>query len=471
KVAMNDYAGAADMVEDGLELVREVGDVKALLGTLISGTVALGMDRGQGVELGFEGVELARPLGSTLFATAGYAWGLCLEWSDQRVADHEELLREVHSAAHRSGIPELIVGIDGILYGHQAAAGELIETYEKMTQTRAYAIEHAPRTLATWAILPGLWTWHWTGEHDEVLVVAEEAMRFAGPPGSLSHTMALITRATSYYICRKPREQILLDSTAAIERLRDSGSDHWLTVALVMRSAVLHERGEHIAARADVAEARRHLPPTGWIYARGGVAWAEGLDPAADLDRLLACAVEYLELSASLGWVTGWPTAMFGLGARSLHRMGQTDRAVVLLGVVEGICRSVKVRGGDLIDSYLPGCMDQVRAEVFDGLAGDAIESGLAAGRAIAWQDAIALLRVKELGSSTEPRPVSGWGALTPAEVDVARKVAEGLTNPEVAAALFVSTNTVKTHLKNIYAKLEISSRASLAATVTEQPS
>jgi DNA-binding CsgD family transcriptional regulator len=426
------------------------------------------MDRGQGIALGLEGVELARPLGPTLFATAGYAFGLCLEWSDQRVADHEEVLREVHGAAHRSGIPELIVSMDGILYGHQAAAGELIETYEKMSQTRAYAIEHAPRTLATWAILPGLWTWHWTGEHDEVLVVADEAMRLAGPPGSLSHTMALITRATAHYICHKPREQILLDSTAAIERLRDSGADHWLTVALVMRSAVLHERREHIAARADVAEARRHLPPTGWLYARGGIAWAEGLDPEVDLNHLLACAVGYLELSASLGWVTGWPTAMFGLGARSLHRKGQTDKALVLLGVAEGIVRGVKVRGGNLIDSYLPGWMEQTRAEVFDGLADDVIKSGLAAGRAIPWQEAIALLRGEEAGSSPGPRPASGWGALTPAEVDVTRKVAEGLTNPEVAAALFVSTNTVKTHLKNIYAKLDISTRAALATTVAD---
>jgi DNA-binding CsgD family transcriptional regulator len=44
----------------------------------------------------------------------------------------------------------------------------------------------------------------------------------------------------------------------------------------------------------------------------------------------------------------------------------------------------------------------------------------------------------------------------------VARLVASGMSNPHVAAELFVSVNTVEFHLKNVYRKLDIRSRDQL---------
>jgi DNA-binding CsgD family transcriptional regulator len=52
---------------------------------------------------------------------------------------------------------------------------------------------------------------------------------------------------------------------------------------------------------------------------------------------------------------------------------------------------------------------------------------------------------------------------LTPAEQRVAILVAEGRTNREVAAALFLSERTVASHLTHIYAKLGVRSRTELA--------
>lgn len=59
-----------------------------------------------------------------------------------------------------------------------------------------------------------------------------------------------------------------------------------------------------------------------------------------------------------------------------------------------------------------------------------------------------------------------GWEALTPTERDVAASVADGNTNAAVADELFISANTVKTHLKSIYAKLGIGSRVELVTVV-----
>jgi DNA-binding CsgD family transcriptional regulator len=55
--------------------------------------------------------------------------------------------------------------------------------------------------------------------------------------------------------------------------------------------------------------------------------------------------------------------------------------------------------------------------------------------------------------------------ALTPAQRRVAALVAEGRTNREVAAALFLSEHTVRTHLSHVYAKLGVRSRSELART------
>jgi DNA-binding CsgD family transcriptional regulator len=51
---------------------------------------------------------------------------------------------------------------------------------------------------------------------------------------------------------------------------------------------------------------------------------------------------------------------------------------------------------------------------------------------------------------------------LTPQELQVALQVAEGKTNKEVAAAMFLSTKTVEFHLARVYRKLGISSRGEL---------
>lgn len=66
----------------------------------------------------------------------------------------------------------------------------------------------------------------------------------------------------------------------------------------------------------------------------------------------------------------------------------------------------------------------------------------------------------------TRPSGGIGWAALTPTEQRVAGLVADGLSNPEVAARLFVSPRTVSTHVSHILAKLGVRSRTELAVMV-----
>jgi DNA-binding CsgD family transcriptional regulator len=59
--------------------------------------------------------------------------------------------------------------------------------------------------------------------------------------------------------------------------------------------------------------------------------------------------------------------------------------------------------------------------------------------------------------------PANGWAGLTPSELKVVTLTAQGLTNRDVATRLFVSPHTVSMHLRHVYTKLGINSRAELA--------
>ena len=67
------------------------------------------------------------------------------------------------------------------------------------------------------------------------------------------------------------------------------------------------------------------------------------------------------------------------------------------------------------------------------------------------------------LGEVISPAAGGGLDDLTPREVDVLRLLARGLSNRDLAAALYVSEKTVKTHVSSILAKLKLADRTQAA--------
>jgi len=70
------------------------------------------------------------------------------------------------------------------------------------------------------------------------------------------------------------------------------------------------------------------------------------------------------------------------------------------------------------------------------------------------------------LAAAAGHRPAEPWAPLTAREFEVARLVAAGQTNREIAAALFLSPKTVAAHVEHILTKLGAGRRAEIAAWV-----
>ncbi|MGH8167579.1 MAG: response regulator transcription factor, partial [Woeseiaceae bacterium] len=72
-------------------------------------------------------------------------------------------------------------------------------------------------------------------------------------------------------------------------------------------------------------------------------------------------------------------------------------------------------------------------------------------------------------GPSSDPGG-TGIERLTVSERRVAELAAQGLSNPQIAQALFVTRKTVETHLGHVYSKLDIPGRMQLHRALAEKP-
>jgi DNA-binding CsgD family transcriptional regulator len=71
-------------------------------------------------------------------------------------------------------------------------------------------------------------------------------------------------------------------------------------------------------------------------------------------------------------------------------------------------------------------------------------------------------------GETVRKRTVETLDDLTPQELQIAQRAADGQTNPEIGAQLFLSPRTVEWHLRKVFGKLGISSRKELGSALPE---
>ena len=85
-------------------------------------------------------------------------------------------------------------------------------------------------------------------------------------------------------------------------------------------------------------------------------------------------------------------------------------------------------------------------------------------------QPLVEAARTELAATGARPRRevVSGIDSLTPSELRVARMATDGMSNPEIAQALFVTKKTIETHLRHAFQKLDIKGRGELRTALVE---
>jgi DNA-binding NarL/FixJ family response regulator len=156
------------------------------------------------------------------------------------------------------------------------------------------------------------------------------------------------------------------------------------------------------------------------------------------------------------------------LAAEELGPAAAAERLSTTLTELERQGRAIEAIGVRLdLGQVLSGTDRAAAEEQLTAAAAEAREAGSVALRGLAEQ------RLRELGVRTWARGPSGardldQGALTARELEVARLVTEGASNPEIAAQLFLSRKTVERHVSNALAKVGARNRTELAHKLRE---
>jgi predicted ATPase/DNA-binding CsgD family transcriptional regulator len=255
-------------------------------------------------------------------------------------------------------------------------------------------------------------------------------LEVAAPPDRKAHQDASVASVVPL-ICRlvEARKWLALAETAA-RALLDSTrvSTEWRFRAASCLGLVAAVRGDSIGARECYAQLTEMLnpdPESAVVFCRGSLTFVQ-----AQLARLA-------------------------------HTAGDLDRAIAHFEVAERDCRAARHgpelawicydHAGALFDARRPGDADRAAALLGEG-AELANRHGMLPLSA----------KIAELGSAAiRPSPPGG---LTPRELDVLVLVAQGKTNKEIAAELFIAERTASNHVSNILAKIKCGNRVEAAA-------
>jgi predicted ATPase/DNA-binding NarL/FixJ family response regulator len=261
---------------------------------------------------------------------------------------------------------------------------------------------------------------------------------------------------------------------------RAVGDDRGVAISLNSSAILARNRGDHERARAHYDESLA-------LFRGIGDTWGVGLvlnnlarvaRDVEDWDRVAALSGESLALFQELGdrrgvaWVLSNLTVVAG-------RRGFWEQAARLHGAAEALREAIGAVALGLSPAEL-AAHEAAVATARTRLGDVAFAEAMAAGRTMPpEQVAEAVLSGAGLTAGVEraedapptsapPSPDREPSPLTRREREVATLVARGLTDRQIAETLVIAEGTVGVHLTNIFGKLDLHSRAQLAAWAAE---
>jgi DNA-binding CsgD family transcriptional regulator len=255
--------------------------------------------------------------------------------------------------------------------------------------------------------------------------IADDALAGERLRGSLARAGVLLARAEALCAQGATREA-LADAEAAAQELEPAGvcnpaAAPWRSVAAVALLAL----GERERARELAAE---------------GLACARRLGVPHALARALRTAATVAGRREAIALLREAEEALRGTRLR-------TERAAVLVELGAAYRKHSSQRRARTVLREALATATRIGAGHLVGRARGELELAAARGRG---------------------RPASGAAALTPAERRVVALALTGLSNREIAERIFVTRKTVEWHLHNAFRKLDVRSRAELAAALGE---
>jgi predicted ATPase/ATP/maltotriose-dependent transcriptional regulator MalT len=456
-----DFVATHEFATEALKIARSVGD-ELLEGRALDtlGYAAAFLDPASAPGLFQQAESVLGAFGDTMYrADALNGLGLARLFEGDYAAARAALEEGVASSRTIGNLSLLTIGL-GLLGYALELQGRLARAQTCLRESLAVARRLEDRVSTVQALhCLGFIEAH-RGEHEraEDLIEQSVAMARATSPGILA--FALLTLGLARYV-----RGDLEGAASALEETLMLAEDlpaPWLRVwSLALLGNIARVQGDLDAARSRITEALAAVKEGGvrvdvLIDAQGKLARAlanveraealhhEAITAALDGQSILTVPTQLEAVAGLAGLAESWGEAARLFGAAEAARDAH------------GLARPV-------VDQHeYEADVERVRA----ALAEEEFRMAWEQGRAMSLDEAVGYA---SRGRGERRRPSSGWRSLTPSEIEVVRRVAEGLTNQQIAERLFVSPSTVKSHLVHIFAKLGISTRAELAAAATRR--
>ena len=284
------------------------------------------------------------------------------------------------------------------------------------------------------------------------------AARAAGQLDALAQSQAMASIAATMAGDRAAAGRLLDEARAVAGRLDDLATTLMTYQARALGGLIAGDLGPVRPAAAHGARISREL---GDLYSLDMMLLNQGLAAVAsgDFHQARQPLTEGLGIARQLDDRVAQCHLLGALGC-----CAATGRQPRLAAQLFGATENLRAEAGASISAGLAPALARATAQATAALGASRYQTEFAAGQQLG-RDAAARLALGEAEpsaapASAEPGPA---GVLRPRETDVARLVAEGLSNKEIGARLFISERTVESHVRNIMNKLGFNSRAQIA--------